>query len=81
MMDGQQVDKQQIDMEDLERLAFAMAQAIPELDCPECCDCGVVYQYVERSAEWYREEWEWACFAVALIRCQENRKQQGYRLR
>jgi hypothetical protein len=79
-MNGQQVDGQQINLEELERLAFAMAQAIPDLDCPDCCECGVVYQYVERSAELYREEWEWACFATTLIHCQASRKQQGHRL-
>ena len=67
-MNGQEVSR-----EDLERLAFAMAQAIPELECPECCDCGVVYQYVERSAALYREEWEWACLATLLIRSRSGR--------
>lgn len=71
MMNGQQIT-----MEDLERLAFVMAQAIPDLDCPECCDCGFTYQYVERSAEIYREEWEWACLANLIIYHQANRKRQ-----
>jgi hypothetical protein len=73
------MDGQPITMEDLERLALAMAQALPDLDCPECCDCGVVYQYFERSAELYREEWEWACFANTLIRYQASRKGQAHR--
>lgn len=68
---------QQITPEDLERMALVMAQAIPELECPECCDCGVVYQYFERSAELYREEWEWACLAKVLIRYQANRRRQA----
>ncbi|MGV3742901.1 MAG: hypothetical protein ACO1NO_11390 [Burkholderiaceae bacterium] len=68
---------QEITVEDLERMALMMAQAIPELDCPECCDCGIVYQYLERSAELYREEWEWACLANVLIRYQAVRRRQG----
>jgi hypothetical protein len=73
------MDRQQITMEDLERLALTMAEAIPNLECPECCDCGVVYQYVERSAELYREEWEWACLANGIIYYQANRQQQPHR--
>jgi hypothetical protein len=73
------MDGRQVTTEDLERLAFAMAQSIPELDCPDCCDCGVVYQYCERSAELYREEWEWACLANVLIRYQTVRRQQAGR--
>ncbi len=69
----------QITQEDLERLAFAMAQAIPELDCPDCCECGDVYHYVERSAQLYREEWEWACLATLLLHCQKNKRQPGHR--
>lgn len=74
MMDGQQITK-----EDLERMALVMAQAIPDLDCPECCDCGVVYQYVERSSEIYREEWEWACLANLLIHYRHSRMRQSGR--
>jgi hypothetical protein len=70
-MDGPQVTN-----EDLERLAFALAQTLPELDCPDCCDCGELYQYCERSAELYREEWEWACLANVLIRYQAVRRPQ-----
>ena len=70
------MDQKQVTQEDLERLALAMAQAIPALDCPECCDCGVVYQYLERSAQLYREEWEWACLASLLIHYQASSKQQ-----
>jgi hypothetical protein len=73
------MDGRQVTMEDLERLAFAMAQRIPELDCPDCCDCGAVYQYCESSAELYREEWEWACLANVMIRFQAARRQQADR--
>jgi hypothetical protein len=79
MMKGVAMDGQQITMEDLERLAYAMAQAIPDLDCPECCDCGVVYQYVERSAQVYREEWEWACLVNLLIHYRTSRTRQASR--
>lgn len=73
------MDRQEVTQEELERMALAMVQALPELDCPECCDCGVVYQYLERSAEVYREEWEWACLANTLIRYQSSRRQQAQR--
>ena len=68
---------QEMAIEDLERMASVMAQAIAELDCPECCDCGIVYQYLERSAELYREEWEWACLANVLIHYQAARRRQA----
>lgn len=74
------MDRQEVTQEDLERMALAMAQAIPELDCPECCECGVVYQYLEQSAEVYREEWEWACLAHTLIGYQSSRRLQAPRL-
>ena len=63
-------------VEELERLAYAMARAIPDLDCPECCDCGWTYQYMEVSAQWYREEWEWACLANTLIYYRNKKKLQ-----
>lgn len=71
------MDGQEVTQEDLERMALAMAQALSELDCPECCECGVVYQYLERSAEMYREEWEWACLAHILVRCPGSGKLQA----
>lgn len=77
--EGCEMDGQQITIEDLERMAYVMAQAIPELDCPECCDCGVVYQYVERSAQMYREEWEWACLANLLIHYRNSPRRQTSR--
>lgn len=73
------MDKQEVTIADLERLAAAMAQAIPNLECPECCDCGWTYQYVERSAQLYTEEWEWACLARAIVqyRLTRNAKNAG----
>jgi hypothetical protein len=73
------MEKQEITEEDLVRLANAMAQKLPELDCPECCDCGWAYQYVERSAQLYREEWEWACLSCVLVQYQVARKRQHSR--
>ncbi len=68
MNKGEKMDKNDVALEDLERMAAAMAQKIPELECPECCDCGWLYQYVEKSAKIYTEEWEWACFSNTIIR-------------
>ena len=61
------MEKQEITLQDLELLAAAMAKAIPDLDCPECCECGVVFHYVERSSQLYRDEWEWSCFHGMLM--------------
>ena len=60
------MEKKEITLEDLERYAERMARAIPELSCPEQCEQGWKFQYVEMSAELYREEWEWHCFATTL---------------
>lgn len=68
------MDKQEITLEDLERLAAAMAYHMQDLECPECCDCGPVYQYLEMSAEMYREEREWACLAGVLVLLRQNRR-------
>lgn len=62
------MEEHEITLDDLERLAMAMAQKIPEIDCPECCDCGWTYQYVELSARLYQEEWEWACLSASIVR-------------
>lgn len=62
------MDHQEITDEDLERLAAAMAMAIPDLDCPECCEQGWKYRYVEMSAALYRDEWEWHCLFNAILR-------------
>ena len=64
-----------LSIEELERLAYAMAQAIPDLDCPDCCECGWTYQYMEYSAQLYRDELEWAC--LALVLCSKKTGQQG----
>lgn len=71
------MDKQEITLEDLERLAAAMAHHMQDLDCPDCCDCGPVYQYLEASAEIYREEREWACLAnVLVLMCHKGKAKQ-----
>lgn len=65
--------EQEVTYEDLERLAAAMAHHMQDLECPECCDCGVVYQYLEASAEIFREEREWACLAGVLVAMHGNK--------
>ena len=67
------MDKQEITLEDLEQLAAAMARALPELDCPECCDQGWKYEYVEKSAALFQEEWEWHCLYHAILRYRRER--------
>ena len=68
------MENQEITLEDLERFAAVLAQAIPDLDCPECCDVGWKYQYMEKSAALFREEWEWRCLAVAVqIYCDRHK--------
>ena len=62
----------EITSEDLERFAAEMAKAIPGLDCPECCEQGWKYRYMERSAALYRDEWEWHCLALAILRCRRK---------
>jgi hypothetical protein len=71
------MEKQEISEAELMRLADAMAQKLPELDCPEHCDCGWRYQYIELSAQLYQEEWEWACFSAVLLQYQAGRKRQN----
>lgn len=60
-------DRQEAGMEDLERMAARMAQAIPELECPEQCELGSAYYYVERCTVLYQDEYEWACLVRALL--------------
>lgn len=63
-----------ITTEQIEQMAARMAEAIPDLDCPECCECGWTFQYVERSAQVYQEEYEWAVLFQALI---QHRRRGG----
>lgn len=62
------MERQEISLEQLEMMAAAMAQALPDLECPECCECTWVYHYIERSAVLYQEEHDWACLFQALLR-------------
>ncbi|RZI44162.1 hypothetical protein EGT07_01660 [Herbaspirillum sp. HC18] len=71
------MEKQEITLEDLERFAEALAQAIPHLDCPEQCEQSWKYQYVEMSADLYREEWEWHCLASVIHAHHRKKKQKG----
>jgi hypothetical protein len=71
------MEKHEITLEDLERMATAMAHAIPDLECPECCTVELRHHYVELSAALYQDEWEWACFATALAQYRAQRKANG----
>ena len=73
---GHASDSAQSDIrqDDLERMVALMLQALPTLDCPQCCDQGHRYQYVEMSAQMYRDEWEWACFSVAILEYRQQRQ-------
>ena len=59
------LNEQQAIEQELHQLAYRMAQALVDLDCPDCC--GAVHAFIEHGCEVYREEWEWACF-VQLVR-------------
>ncbi|WP_151638403.1 hypothetical protein [Noviherbaspirillum aerium] len=69
------MDKDEVSIEDLMRYTEAMVQAIPDLDCPECCECGWTYHYVERSAEVFRDEMEWAVLVQTMVFYSRRRKQ------
>jgi hypothetical protein len=58
------MDKQALTEKELEQLAYMMALALKDLDCPDCC--GPVHAFIEMGAQRYREEWEWACL-VQLV--------------
>ena len=62
------MDEPEIPHEQLLRTVEVMVRLLPTLDCPECCDQGHRYQYVELSASFYRDEWEWAQLSTALLR-------------
>ena len=70
------MDKQEITLEDLERFAAVMASAIPDLDCPECCEQGWKYVYMEKSAALFHDEWEWHCLALAILHRRVRRRPQ-----
>lgn len=60
---NQQPDDKEMTQEALEQelrqLAYQMAQALADLDCPDCC--SPLHAFIEHGCEVYREEWEWAC--------------------
>lgn len=66
------MDKKELTITELEHLAMLMAQALPDLECPECC--GPVHEFVEAGAKIYQEEWEWAYFCKAIIHTRVARK-------
>lgn len=59
------LDEQQAIEQELHQLAYRMAQALADLDCPDCC--GALHAFIEHGCDVYREEWEWACF-VQVVR-------------
>lgn len=65
--------KKEMSIDELERMAAEMAKAIPTLDCPEQCERTWVYHYMERSAQLYQEELEWACLAQELTLYRQKR--------
>jgi len=71
------MEKHEITMEDLEKMAASMAQALPDLECPERCIVDCRHKYVELSAALYRDEWEWSYFAAVLVHYREQRKSGG----
>lgn len=62
------MDEHEIPHEELQRMVETLVRLLPTLDCPECCDQGHRYQYIELSASFYRDEWEWAQLSSALLR-------------
>ena len=56
--------KQQALEQELRQLAYQMAQALADLDCPDCC--GPLHVFIEHGCEVYREEWEWACLVQVV---------------
>ena len=52
-------------------MALRMAEALRNLDCPE--QCGPIHGFIEVGAQVYREELEWAYFAVLLINCRKSK--------
>lgn len=68
------LDNKQATEEQLQQLALRMAQALAELDCPDCC--GAVHTFIEHGCEVYREEWEWACF-VQVVHYSRSRRSGG----
>lgn len=62
------LNEQQAIEQELHQLALRMAQALADLECPDCC--GELHTFIEHGCEVYREEWEWACFVqVVRHRC------------
>jgi len=57
-------------LQEIEQMALLMAQALRDLHCPE--QCGQIHRFIEGGAPIYREELEWACFAIALTKCRKT---------
>ena len=61
---GMNLNEQQAIEQELHQLAHRMAQALADLECPDCC--GPLHTFIEHGCEVYREEWEWACFVQVV---------------
>lgn len=66
------MEKRELTIEELEQLAMLMAQALPTLDCPECC--GPVHVFIDSGADVYQEHWEWACLFKAITHARVARR-------
>lgn len=61
--DDEEIKQKALEQE-LQQLAYQMAQALAFLDCPNCC--GPLHAFIEHGCEVYREEWEWACLVQVV---------------
>jgi len=61
--------------DELRQLAYRMARALADLQCPDCC--GPVHTFVEKGCEVYREEWEWACLVQIIQHTRLTRRGRG----
>lgn len=59
---------------DLDQLCAAMAQALPDLECPECC--GPIYECIESGSKIYLEEMYWAYFFSCIHQTRQKRQKQ-----
>lgn len=65
------LESRQPTLQEIEQMAMQMAHALRDLHCPD--QCGRIHRFIEDGAPIYREELEWACFAIALRKCRRTR--------
>lgn len=58
------MNQTQVVVIDLDELCAAMARALPDLECPECC--GPIYECIENGSKIYLEELYWAYFFTCI---------------